>query len=183
MNSSFPGATALQIRLRPLVPHEPIISLAYPGNERRVATGRFMRYGADDDRFAGMALLEIGELRPLSAEHQDTAQGARGRLVLVCTELLSLLSSGRPPRAADRPTPRPATSGFAALSGSRTGLEAASRPIGHPAWRATAHASRSCVRVQTAATCGAVTGSLRGPAKMPADSSRLLGSAVVTCPA
>jgi hypothetical protein len=93
LNSSFPGATALQIRLRPLVADEPILSLAYPGNERRVATGRFMRYGADDDRFAGMALLEMHDGNDrLVLDHGSSGAPAvdcEGRVVAVVTQAIT----------------------------------------------------------------------------------------------
>ncbi len=51
-------ATGFQPRSEPLFPEEPVISVAYPDEHLRVATGRFVQYGRDD-KFAGMALLEM----------------------------------------------------------------------------------------------------------------------------
>ena len=45
---------------------------------------------------------EGDELRPLSAEHQDSAQGAERRLAPVCAQLLPPLPPGRASRAAGR---------------------------------------------------------------------------------
>jgi hypothetical protein len=56
--TAFSGASSAQLRMQPLVPEEPLVSLAYPGDRPRAAGGRFMRYG-DGDRFAGTALLEM----------------------------------------------------------------------------------------------------------------------------
>jgi hypothetical protein len=51
-------AQAFQLRMEPLVPEEPVLSVAYPGDRLRAAGGRFVRYG-EGDRFAGTALLEM----------------------------------------------------------------------------------------------------------------------------
>jgi hypothetical protein len=65
--------------MEPLVAEEPVVSLAYPGDRLRVASGRFVRYG-EGDRFAGTALLELydGNDR-LVLDH-----GASGAPVLDC---------------------------------------------------------------------------------------------------
>jgi len=73
-------AQGFALRMEPLVPEEPLISVAYPGSRLRVAGGRFVRYG-DGDRLAGTALLEMydGNDR-LVLDH-----GASGAPVLDCT--------------------------------------------------------------------------------------------------
>ena len=43
LQTPFPGAQSLQIRIEPLAPEERVISLAYPGNRLRFAGGRFVR--------------------------------------------------------------------------------------------------------------------------------------------
>src|SRR5262249_17881668 len=58
LQSGFPDAGGLQLRTEPLVPEEPVVSVAYPGNRLRVAGGRFVQYG-DSARVAGMALFEL----------------------------------------------------------------------------------------------------------------------------
>jgi hypothetical protein len=72
-------AQGFALRMEPLVPGEPLVSLAYPDNRLRVAGGRFVQYG-DGDRFAGTALLEMydGNDR-LVLDH-----GASGAPVLDC---------------------------------------------------------------------------------------------------
>ena len=72
-------AQGFAIRMEPLVPGEPLVSLAYPDGRLRVAGGRFVQYG-DGDRFAGTALLEMydGDDR-LVLDH-----GASGAPVLDC---------------------------------------------------------------------------------------------------
>jgi Trypsin-like peptidase domain len=79
LSRPFPGATVLRNRMGPLVPDEPLASLAYPGSELRFAGGRFVEYG-DDAKFAGMALLEMfdGNDR-LVLDH-----GASGAPILDC---------------------------------------------------------------------------------------------------
>ena len=63
----------------PLVPDEPLASLAYPGSHLRFAGGRFVQYG-DDAKFAGMALLEMHDGNDrLVLDH-----GASGAPVLDC---------------------------------------------------------------------------------------------------
>lgn len=58
LQTAHPGAQGFQLRMEPLVPEEPVVSLAYPGGQLRVVGGRFVQYG-DGDKFAGMALLEM----------------------------------------------------------------------------------------------------------------------------
>jgi hypothetical protein len=58
LQTAFSGAEGLQLRMEPLVPGEPLVSLAYPGGQLRVAGGQFVQYG-DGDKFAGAALLEM----------------------------------------------------------------------------------------------------------------------------
>jgi hypothetical protein len=58
LQTPFSEAHGFQVRPEPLVPEEPVVSLAYPDDRLRVAGGRFVRYG-EGDRFAGMALLEL----------------------------------------------------------------------------------------------------------------------------
>jgi hypothetical protein len=79
LQTPFPGAQSLQIRIEPLAPEERVVSLAYPGNRLRFAHGRFVEYG-DGDKFAGTALLEMydGDDR-LVLDH-----GASGAPVLDC---------------------------------------------------------------------------------------------------
>jgi len=93
LKSSFSGAAVLQLRNEPLVPDEHIVSLAYPNGDLRTAAGRFVRYGADEDKFAGTALLEMhdGDDR-LVLDHG--ASGApvldcEGRVVAVVTNLIT----------------------------------------------------------------------------------------------
>jgi len=80
LQTAFPGAQGLQLRMQPLTPEEPVVSLAYPDSRLRVAGGRFVKYG-DGDKFAGTALLELydGDDR-LVLDH-----GASGAPVLDCT--------------------------------------------------------------------------------------------------
>jgi len=92
LQAAFSGASGVQLRMQPLVPEEPLVSLAYPGDRPRAAGGRFVRYG-DGDRFAGTALLEMydGNDR-LVLDHG--ASGApvvdcAGRVVAVVSNLLT----------------------------------------------------------------------------------------------
>jgi hypothetical protein len=82
LQTAFSGAQALQLRMEPLVPEEPVVSLSYPDSQARGAGGRFVRYGdGGSDRFAGTALLELydGNDR-LVLDH-----GASGAPVVDCT--------------------------------------------------------------------------------------------------
>jgi Trypsin-like peptidase domain len=79
LRAPLAGAAVLQSRMGPLVAEERLVSLAYPGSELRFAGGRFVRYG-NDDRFAGMALLEMHDGNDrLVLDH-----GASGAPVLDC---------------------------------------------------------------------------------------------------
>jgi hypothetical protein len=75
----FAPGRSLKIRTEPLVPEEPLVSLAYPKNRLRFAGGRFVEYGGGE-KFGGTALLELydGEDR-LVLDH-----GASGAPVLDC---------------------------------------------------------------------------------------------------
>src|SRR5262245_944858 len=79
LRSAFPGVHGFALRMERLVPNEPVVSIAYPGDSLRVAGGRFERYG-DSSKFAGTALLEMydGNDR-LVLDH-----GASGAPVLDC---------------------------------------------------------------------------------------------------
>jgi hypothetical protein len=80
LQTAFPGAQGLPLRMEPLRPEEPVVSLGYPDNRPRTAAGRFVKYG-DGERFAGTALLEMydGNDR-LVLDH-----GASGAPVFDCT--------------------------------------------------------------------------------------------------
>jgi hypothetical protein len=79
LQTSFPLAVALRIRLEPLVADERVLSLAYPNGELRFASGRFAEYGTVGG-LAGAAILEMhdGDDR-LVLDH-----GASGAPVLDC---------------------------------------------------------------------------------------------------
>jgi hypothetical protein len=79
LQTAAAGVQSLQIRTEPLAPEERVVSLAYPGNRLRFASGRFVEYG-DSGKFAGTALFEIfdGDDR-LVLDH-----GASGAAVLDC---------------------------------------------------------------------------------------------------
>ena len=79
LNAPFSAARGLALRMQPLAPEERVVSLAYPGNRLRFASGRFVQYG-DSERFRGTALLEMydGDDR-LVLDH-----GASGAPVLDC---------------------------------------------------------------------------------------------------
>jgi hypothetical protein len=78
LQSAFSGAQSVALRMEPLIPEEPLVSLAYPSNRLRIAGGRFVQYGGD--KFAGTALLEMydGDDR-LVLDH-----GASGAPVVDC---------------------------------------------------------------------------------------------------
>ena len=80
LQTAFSDAQGFALRMEPLVPGEPVVSLAYPGGRLRVAGGQFVQYG-DGDRFAGAALLEMydGDDR-LVLDH-----GASGAPVVDCS--------------------------------------------------------------------------------------------------
>jgi hypothetical protein len=58
LQAAFSGVRGLQLRMEPLIPEEPVVSLAYPGDRLRIAGGRFVQYSGGG-RFAGTALLEM----------------------------------------------------------------------------------------------------------------------------
>ena len=58
LQTAFSGAQGFRLRMEPLAPEEPVVSLAYPGGRLRVVGGRFVQYG-DGDKLAGTALLEM----------------------------------------------------------------------------------------------------------------------------
>jgi trypsin-like peptidase len=85
-------AVVLERRAEALIPNEPVVSLAYPGNQLRFAGGRFVQQGSDE-KFTGSALLEMydGNDR-LVLDHG--ASGAPvldcdGRVVAVVTTLIT----------------------------------------------------------------------------------------------
>jgi hypothetical protein len=79
LQDAFPGAEPLQIGNGPLVPEEPVVSLAYPNDNLRFARGRFVRYG-DSDALLGAALMEMHDGKDrLVLDH-----GASGAPVLDC---------------------------------------------------------------------------------------------------
>jgi hypothetical protein len=79
LQTAFSGAEPFRLRMEPLLPEEPVVSLAYPGGRMRVVEGRFVQYG-DGGRLAGTALLEMydGNDR-LVLDH-----GASGAPILDC---------------------------------------------------------------------------------------------------
>jgi len=79
LQTAFSGAQIFQLRMEPLVPEEPVVSIAYPGSRLRVAGGRFVQYG-DGAKLAGTALFELydGDDR-LVLDH-----GASGAPVVDC---------------------------------------------------------------------------------------------------
>jgi hypothetical protein len=92
LQTAFPGAQGFQLRMEPLLPEEPVVSLAYPGGRLRVVGGRFKQYG-DGDRFAGTALLEMydGDDR-LVLDHGSSGApvvDCSGRVVAVVSNLFT----------------------------------------------------------------------------------------------
>jgi Trypsin-like peptidase domain len=90
LQTAFPDAQGFQPRAEPLVPEEHVVSLAYPDEHLRVATGRFVQYG-DGDKFVGMALLEMydGNDR-LALDHGSSGApvlDCAGRVVAVVSKL------------------------------------------------------------------------------------------------
>jgi hypothetical protein len=79
LRNAFAGARQLRVRMEPVAREEHVASLAYSGNRLQFVGGRFVQYG-DDDKFTGMALLEMydGNDR-LALDH-----GASGAPVLDC---------------------------------------------------------------------------------------------------
>jgi hypothetical protein len=92
LQTPFSDVQSFQLRMEPLVPEEPLVSVAYPSDRVRAAAGRFVQYG-DGDRLAGTALLEMydGNDR-LVLDH--VASGApvvdcAGRVVAVVSNLFT----------------------------------------------------------------------------------------------
>jgi hypothetical protein len=79
LQTPFRNAVPLRVRLEPLVPEEPLRSVAYPNGQLRFASGRFAQYGTGHS-LAGAALIEMhdGDDR-LVLDH-----GASGAPVLDC---------------------------------------------------------------------------------------------------
>ena len=80
LQTAFPGALGLPLRMEPLRPEEPVVSLGYPDNRPRTAAGRFVKYG-DGERFAGTALLELYD----GNDRLVLGHGASGAPVFDCT--------------------------------------------------------------------------------------------------
>jgi len=79
LQSALAGARGFRLRMEPLVTEEPVVSLAYPGDRLRVASGRFVQYG-EGDRFAGTALFELYD----GDDRLALGHGASGAPVLDC---------------------------------------------------------------------------------------------------
>jgi Trypsin-like peptidase domain len=79
LQAAIPDAAVLRTRAAPLIPEEPVASLAYPNSRLRFAAGRFVRYG-DDDRLTGMALLEMYD----GNDRLVLDRGSSGAAVLDC---------------------------------------------------------------------------------------------------
>jgi Trypsin-like peptidase domain len=88
LQTRFSGAETLRLRMEPLLPEEPVVSLAYPGGRLRVVGGRFVQYG-DGGRLAGTALLEMydGNDR-LALDH-----GSSGAPILDCASRVTAVVS------------------------------------------------------------------------------------------
>jgi len=92
LQTAFSGAQGFRLRMEPLAPEEPVVSLAYPGGRLRVVGGRFVQYG-DGDKFAGTALLEMydGDDR-LVLDHGSSGApvfDCAGRVVAVVSNLFT----------------------------------------------------------------------------------------------
>jgi hypothetical protein len=79
LDTAVPDAAVLQRRAEPLIADEPVVSLAYPGNQLRFAGGRFVQLGSDG-KFAGSALLEMYD----GSDRLVLDHGASGAPVLDC---------------------------------------------------------------------------------------------------
>jgi hypothetical protein len=60
LQAAFPAARSVAIRAAPLKPEDRLVTLAYPDQNPRFVSGRFVQY-AIDGRLAGTALLEMYE--------------------------------------------------------------------------------------------------------------------------
>jgi Trypsin-like peptidase domain len=92
LQAAFPAARSVAIRMAPLVPEDRLVTLAYPNQNLRFVSGRFVQYGTDG-RLAGTALLEMyeGDNR-LAIDHG--ASGApvfdcEGRIAAVITTVIT----------------------------------------------------------------------------------------------
>jgi hypothetical protein len=79
LETAFPGALALRVRLQPLLPGERLLSLAYPNGKLRFASGRFVQYGTEDNR-VGTAFVEMHD----GSDRLVLDHGASGAPVLDC---------------------------------------------------------------------------------------------------
>jgi hypothetical protein len=60
LQAAFPAARSAAIRTAPLMPEDRLVTLAYPNQDPRIVSGRFVQH-ATDGRLAGTALLEMYE--------------------------------------------------------------------------------------------------------------------------
>ncbi|MGB8119605.1 MAG: hypothetical protein WCF56_12915, partial [Pseudolabrys sp.] len=60
LQTAFPAARSVAIRMAPLRSEDRLVTLAYPNQNPRFVSGRFVQY-ATDGRLAGTALLEMYE--------------------------------------------------------------------------------------------------------------------------
>src|SRR5262249_60064676 len=74
LQTPFSAARGLVLRMQPLAPEERVVSLAYPANRLRFASGRFVQYG-DSDRFLGTALLVMYEGHEPIRPHHGAVRG------------------------------------------------------------------------------------------------------------
>jgi len=92
LETAHSDAPGFQLRMEPLIPEEPVVSLAYPGGNLRVVGGRFVQYG-DGDRLAGTALLEMYEGNDrLVLDHGSSGApvlDCSGRVVAVVSNLVT----------------------------------------------------------------------------------------------
>ncbi|TMJ06422.1 MAG: trypsin-like peptidase domain-containing protein [Alphaproteobacteria bacterium] len=89
MAAPFHGAQTLPVRGDLLVADEPMISVAYPAERLRVASGRFVRYGTDG-KLADAALLEMYD----GSDRLVLDQGASGAPVVDCGgQVVAVVSS------------------------------------------------------------------------------------------
>ena len=79
LQTGLSGARGFPLRMEPLVAEQPLVSLAYPDDRLRVASGRFVQYG-EGDRLAGTALLELYD----GDDRLVLDYGASGAPVLDC---------------------------------------------------------------------------------------------------